>query len=118
MKQQRILTFDFKIGLAREIIAFAYNALVSSAVIYFRIFDDHGKYVIIHYKGKLLAFVAFLKYVIRIRIIKCVTLEISKNTRFIIPFTISIYLNKYSCNCFYLYKYIVYCVKYTAHVVF
>ena len=92
MRQQRILTFDFKIGLAREIIAFAYNALVSSTVIYFRIFDDEGEYVFINYKGILLAFVTFLKYVIRMRIIKCVTLQICKNTRFIIPFTSSIYL--------------------------
>ena len=56
-----ILTFNFQVGLAREIVALPDDAGVSSAVIDLRIFDDQGKRVFIDYERKFFALVAFLQ---------------------------------------------------------
>ena len=60
MKPQEILTFYFKVGFAREIVAFTNNALVSSTVVHFRILNDQREYILINDESILFTFVAFL----------------------------------------------------------
>ena len=54
-------TFNFKISLAGEIITFTDNALVPSTVVYFWIFDNQSKRILVNDKRKLFSFVTLLK---------------------------------------------------------
>ena len=55
-----ILTFNFQVCFAGEVVALSDNAGVSSGVAHFRIFDDQGEDVVVVDEGELGAFVTLL----------------------------------------------------------